>query len=402
MGKLKYDRNELLKDKLKVKTIYFDNTATSFPKPSSVLEAVTDCMMNSAANPGRSGHDMAIKSGQIVFGARRKIARLFGVKNPMHVVFGFNATDALNLAIKGVLREGDHVITSSMEHNSTIRPLKALEEDGIVNLTIVQADSNGFIHSEDIAKAIKSETKVVVINHVSNVNGCIQDVKAIGNICRDNNLTFIVDGAQSAGLVPVNLNDSNIDLFAFTGHKGLFGPQGTGGLIIADSFDYKRIKPLKQGGTGSLSDEIVQPAFLPDCFESGTLNVPGIAGLSAGIDFIKEKGLDNILEHEKELVAYFVEKATEKVKGFNAIACHDNCTGVCSFTIDNHSVSELAQRLSEESGVMCRSGLHCSPLAHKTLGTFPEGTLRFGFNYFNTKEQIDIAVDFLSQLAKQE
>lgn len=384
-----------------MKTIYFDNTATSFPKPNSVLEAVTYCIMNSAANPGRSGHKMAIKAGQIVFGTRRKIARLFGVKNPMHVVFGFNATDALNLAIKGVLKKGDHVITSSMEHNSTIRPLKALEMDGIISLSIIQADSNGFVHVEDIEKELKEETKAVVLNHVSNVNGCIQDVKAIGQICSDNDLIFIVDGAQSSGLIPVNLNELNIDIFAFTGHKGLFGPQGTGGLIIADSFDYKKIKPLKQGGTGSLSDEIVQPAFLPDCFESGTLNVPGIAGLSAGIDFIKEKGLTEILEHEKELVAYFIDEATKKVKGFNVIGYHDNCTGICSFTIDNHSVSEVAQRLSEESGVMCRSGLHCAPLAHKSLGTFPEGTLRFGFNIFNTKEQIDIAVDFLSQLANQ-
>ncbi len=380
--------------------IYFDNTATSFPKPDSVVNAMVQCMRKSAANPGRSSHNMAIKAGRAVFMARRKIAKMFGVKNPMHVVFGYNATDALNLAIKGVLKVGDHVITSSMEHNSTIRPLKELEREGVINLSIIMADSKGFIHPEDIKKEINANTRAVVINHVSNVNGCVQNVKDIGLICRDNNLIFIVDGAQSSGVIPININDLFIDLFAFTGHKGLYGPQGTGGLVIADSFNYKKIKPLKQGGTGSFSENIIQPSFLPDCFESGTLNVSGIVGLSAGVDFINEKGIDNILEHEKKLVAYFIEEATKKIKGFNVVANHEHCVGICSFVISNYSVSALAQRLSEEMGVMCRSGLHCSPLAHKTLGTFPEGTLRFGFNVFNTKEQIDTVVDFLSETLK--
>jgi cysteine desulfurase family protein len=382
-----------------VKQIYFDNTATSFPKPPQVIKAMNHYLLNIGANPGRSGHKSAVDAGQIVFNARKKLAKLFGVKNPMHIVFGFNATDALNLAIKGVIKNGDHVITSSMEHNSVIRPLNELKQNAAISLSIIQAEENGIVNVSEIEKEITDKTTTIVFNHVSNVNSCTQPVKEIGTLCKKRGLTLIVDGAQSAGVLPFNVNESNIDLYAFTGHKSLFGSQGVGGLIIADDYDFKKIKPLKQGGTGSLSDKTVQPDFLPDCFESGTLNIAGIAGLSAGIDFILEKGIENIYKHEKELLTYFVKKAYADVPRFEAIGYNSDCIGVCAFLIEGTSVSEVAGLLSDNYGIMSRPGLHCAPLAHQTLGTYPNGTLRFGFNIFNTKEEIDIAVNALIEIA---
>lgn len=384
-----------------MKQIYFDNTATSFPKPPGVIEAMNDYMLNVGANTGRGGHKAAMGAGQIVFRARKKLADMFGVKNPMHVIFGFNATDALNLAIKGVVREGDHVITSSMEHNSVIRPLNELKNSGVIELSIVQANEKGIVDVGNIEKEIKANTTTLVLNHVSNVCSCEQKISAMGALAKKYHVTLIVDGAQSAGVVPLNLNEAGISLFAFTGHKSLFGPQGVGGLVIADDFDYKKVKPLKQGGTGSLSDQTVQPDFLPDCFESGTMNIGGIAGLSAGIDFINSKGLDFIYNHEKELLSYFVKNANEKVDGFHAIGYSENSINICSFNVDGISVSELTQTLSEVYGIMCRQGLHCAPLAHETLGSYPDGSCRFGFNILNTKEEIDRAIVAMIEIKRK-
>jgi cysteine desulfurase family protein len=382
-----------------VEQIYFDNTSTSFPKPKQVIEAINNYLINIGVNQGRAGYKLAIDAGQIVFNARKKLAKLFGIKNPMHIVFGFNATDTLNLAIKGVVKKGDHVITSSMEHNSVIRPLNELKQSNLISLSIIQAEENGIVNVSEIEKKITDQTRAVIFNHVSNLNSCIQPVKEIGRLCKKHGLTFIVDGAQSAGILPFNINESNIDLYAFTGHKSLFGAQGVGGLIIADDYNFKKIKTLKQGGTGSLSDKTLQPDFLPDCFESGTLNISGIAGLLAGVDFILEKGIENIYKHEKELLTYFVEKAYANVSGFKAIGYSSDCIGVCAFLIEGISVSKVAGLLSDNYGIMSRSGLHCAPLAHQTLGTYPHGTLRFGFNIFNTKKQIDIAVNALIEIA---
>ena len=382
-------------------TVYFDNAATSFPKPESVVNELNNYLLNIGANPGRSGHSLSIKAGEVVFGARKQLAGMFGVKNPMRVVFGFNATDALNLAIKGMVQPGDHVITSAMEHNSTIRPLKQLEADGIITLSIAEADMEGRVSARNISKLIRSNTSTVVVNHVSNVNGAIQPIAEIGEICRENNITFIVDGAQSGGYMPVNITDAKIDIYAFTGHKGLYGTQGTGGLIFADTFDYKKVKPLRAGGTGSRSSEIIQPEFLPDRFESGTLNVGGIAALAAGVKFVKEKGIENIRKHEQKLANYFHEKASVEVPGFKSFGFNKNNTGIVSFRIGDISVSEIAGELSEKYGIMCRHGLHCAPLAHKSLGSFPEGTVRFGFGVFNTFEEADVAVKALAVISNR-
>ena len=381
--------------------IYFDNAATSFPKPDTVIKAVLDYMTKIGANPGRAGHRLSMEAGEIVFKARKNISRFFGAKNPMNVIFGFNATDSLNLAIKGVLSEGDHVITSSMEHNSVIRPLKRLEQDGIIFLTILKGDEQGILSVEEIDYLINDYTKAVVINHMSNVTGVVQPIKAIGKYCKGKSIIFIVDCAQSAGIIPINMETENIDILAFAGHKGLYGPTGTGGMIISENFDHRRIKPLKEGGTGSLSDKIFQPDFLPDKFESGTLNVAGIAGLSEGVEYISSinNGANSILAHKKELQEYFVSTAEKEIEGFILYSPKD-APGVVSFKLGGISVSEITNRLSEEFGIMSRQGLHCSPLAHQRIGTFPEGTVRFGFSIFNTIEEIDIAINALKLIQK--
>ncbi len=393
----------MLKDRTEGGVIYFDNAATSFPKPQCVSEAVMHYMTKIGANPGRSGHKMSVEAGRIVFKARKSIAALFGLRNPMRVIFTSNATEALNMAILGVLEKGDHAITSSMEHNSTIRPLHEMEKKGIISLSIIQADKTGILDPDKIRKAIRANTKAIIINHASNVVGCIQPIREIGKICRENGVIFIVDCAQSAGIVPIDIDQDNIDILAFAGHKALYGPTGTGGMVIADRFDFKRIKPLKYGGTGSLSDKIEQPDFLPDRFESGTLNVAGLSGLLAGSEYIRHRdgGIERILEHKTELQKYFIQKAEMLVEDF---CCFSSAqlpsTGVVAFKLNKFSVSEIAQILSDEYGIMCRQGLHCSPLAHQTIGTFPEGTLRFGFSIFNNKEEIDFAVQALKSISE--
>lgn len=391
------------KDRTISNIIYFDNAATSFPKPECVTDAVVNYMTQIGANPGRSGHKLSIEAGQIVFKARKSIATLFGLKNSMHVIFTSNATEALNLAIKGILQEGDHAITTSMEHNSTIRPLHELEKEAFISLAIVQADKTGIIDPKKIIEAITVKTKAIVVNHASNVLGCIQPIREIGKICQENGIIFIVDSAQSAGVVPIDINRDNIDILAFTGHKGLYGPTGTGGMVIADDFNHKKIKPLKYGGTGSLSDKIDQPDFLPDRFESGTLNVAGLSGLLAGSQYIQKKpgGIEGIYNHKNKLQNYFIKQAKMQVPGFICYSLSDlPSVGVVAFRLNNISISEVAQILSDKYEIMCRQGLHCSPLAHQTIGTFPEGTLRFGFGIFNTKEEIDTAVHALKSISE--
>lgn len=393
----------MLKDKENNGVIYFDNAATSFPKPQCVTNAVVHYMTQIGANPGRSGHKMAIEAGQIVFKTRKSIAALFGLRNPMHVIFTSNATEALNTAIKGVLKKGDHAVTSSMEHNSTIRPLHKMEREGTISLSIIQTDKTGILDPDKIRKAITQKTKAVIVNHASNVIGCIQPIKEIGKICKENGIIFIVDCAQSAGVVPIDIGRDNIDILAFAGHKGLYGPTGTGGMVIAYEFDFKKIEPLKYGGTGSLSDKIEQPDFLPDRFESGTLNAAGLSGLLSGSEYIQKRdgGIEGILKFKTELQNYFIQQAGIFVPDFICYSASNlPSTGVIAFRINKLSISETAQILSDNYGIMSRQGLHCSPLAHQTIGTFPEGTLRFGFSIFNKKEEIDFAVQALKSISE--
>ncbi|PHS39889.1 MAG: cysteine desulfurase [Sulfurovum sp.] len=379
--------------------IYFDNAATTFPKPETVIEAVVECMRMYGANPGRSGHWLSVKASDIVFKTRLALANLFGVSNPMHVVFESNATSALNLAIKGLLSGKGHVMTTSIEHNSTIRPLHRFEKDGVIILDILEGDSRGVVSVSEFKKAKKNNSKLVVINHMSNVTGVVQPIREIGKWCRENNIISIVDCSQSAGVIDIDLKKDFIDIVAFTGHKGLYGPMGIGGLVLSDSFDYRMIKPLKEGGTGSLSDEINHPCFLPDIFESGTLNVPGIAGLLKGIEYVTEFR-EEIETKKRELSRYFIAKALKKVEGIKIYSGMDSL-GVISFTIKGLSPSHITNILSENYNIMSRQGLHCSPLSHRKIGTFPEGTVRFSFGVFNTTKEIDIAIKCLNKLVKE-
>ncbi|KUK34772.1 MAG: Cysteine desulfurase family protein [Caldanaerobacter subterraneus] len=276
--------------------IYFDNAATSWPKPEEVYREVEKVLRN-CGNPGRGGHKMALESGRVIFEARQEICSIFNIKDPMRVVFTSNTTEALNIALKGILKEGDHVITSSMEHNSMIRPLMALKEKGI-EVTIVKANEEGKIDPEDIKEAITKKTKMIAITHASNVTGTIMPIEEIGNIAREMNLIFLVDAAQTVGVLPIDVEKQNIDLLAFPGHKGLYGPQGTGGLYVRKSIE---ILPLEEGGTGSKSESMYQPDLMPDKLESGTPNTPGIAGLKEGVKFVKSVGIKNIYQQEKDL-----------------------------------------------------------------------------------------------------
>jgi len=359
--------------------IYFDNAATSWPKPESVLSAMEDFMRNVGANPGRSGHSMSVDSARIVFETREELADLFGMKSSERVVFTNNATHAINLALKGILKSGDNVITSSMEHNSVIRPLRFLEKSIGITVTIVDI--------ENIKGAINENTKLVAVQHASNVTGTIMPIREIGAICRQKKIFFLVDAAQSAGLLPIDLQKDNIDLLAFTGHKSLMGPQGIGGLCLGDRV---QLSPLLHGGTGSKSESETHPDFLPDQLEAGTLNTVGIAGLRAGICFVKEK---NILQHEQELAKHLIEGLCS-LKGIKIYGGEER-VGVVSFNIDGISPSDIGAKLDRDHNIMVRVGLHCSPLAHKTIGTFPQGTVRVSFSFFNQKEEVNRLIEAL-------
>jgi cysteine desulfurase / selenocysteine lyase len=386
------------------KVIYFDNGATSFPKPQPVLDAVLEYMTAIGANPGRSGHQLSARAGEVVFAARRALASLFSVRNPMRVIFCLNATEALNLAISGLTEIGDHVITTSMEHNSTIRPLKELERSGKISLAVAPCSQNGLLDIAELEKHRTGSTRMLVLNHASNVTGTVQPLRDIGAWCRGKNIFLIADCAQSAGIIPIDMQQDNIDLLAFSGHKGLYGPTGTGGLVIAEDFDYSRLQPLKFGGTGSSSGSILQPAIIPDKYESGTLNVAGLAGLYAGIMHVSSRpdGIHGVHAGKKALVRYFLDRA-KSIPGFTGYVQAELIeTGVVSFNIEGIEPSTVAQLLAEDYNILSRPGLHCSPLAHQTLGTYHQGTVRFSFGLFNTREEIDTAVEALKKISDAE
>jgi len=379
------------------KLIYLDNAATSFPKPPAVAKAMNDFMQNVGANPGRSGHRLSIEASRNIFDAREALAGLFGVKDPDRVVFCSNATEALNLVLKGLLKPGDHVVASAMEHNSVIRPLRALERNG-TELTIAECAANGVVAPEDVTKSFRKNTKAVVMNHVSNVTGGIMPIAAVGRECRERGIYFIVDCAQSAGCVDIDMNEDLIDFAAFTGHKALFGPQGTGGLVLNDEIDFKILSPLKQGGSGSSSESETHPVFLPDVFEAGTPNTVGIAGLNAGVRFVLDKTVRSIREEERLLMRELMNGLME-LKGIGVPGGDEiDRSAAVSFVAHGRDAAEISFRLDDEYGIMCRAGLHCAPVAHKTLGTFPGGAVRFSLSVFNTMSEIREAVDALKTI----
>ncbi len=379
--------------------IYFDNSATSWPKPPGVKAAMAGFLDEIGANPGRSGHSRSIEAARTLYDAREALAGLFNVRDPLRIVFTLNATDALNLALKGLLRPGDHVITSSVEHNSVMRPLRNLERSG-VEVTIVPCSEKGSLDPFDLEKQIRPRTRLVVLSHASNVVGTLLPIREVGQITRRSGLFFLVDAAQTAGVYPIDAERDGIDLLAFTGHKSLYGPQGTGGLVIGERVREKEMIPLRQGGTGSRSEFEDQPEFLPDRFESGTPNGVGIAGLLAGLQFIKEKGIENLRRQETELIKRLAD-GLRKVAGVRLYGPEngEDRIAAISFTMEGFSPSEIALRLDREFGVLCRPGLHCSPSAHRTIRTFPEGTVRFSLGAFNTPEEIEAALHAISVIA---
>lgn len=377
--------------------IYFDNAATSWPKPEGVSSAWKDCFPDAAGNPGRSGHRMSVGAARVVEDARSILAQLFNVRDPSHLVFTQNATQALNTGIYGLLRPGDHAVTTSMEHNSVMRPLRHLETLG-VELTVVPCAKSGTIDLDQVRQAMRPGTRLLVTTHGSNVAGTLMPIDSLTELAREHNALCLVDASQTAGAIAIDVQELGVDLLAFTGHKSLLGPTGTGGLYIREGVT---LAPLMRGGTGSESAYEVQPDFLPDAHESGTQNVAGLAGLGVATQFLLNTGIDVVRKHEQKLVSRFVSGASD-IPGITIYGPRDpvrQC-GLVSFNITGTVPSEVSQILDESYGIMARPGLHCAPSAHRTLGTFPTGTVRFSFGWFNTPAEIDASVEALRQIAQ--
>ena len=377
--------------------VYLDNAATTFPKPKQMIDAMYNYMLNIGGNAGRGNYSNSLQSNRCLYDARETICNFFGYDNPSNVIFTNNVTTSLNMLIKGLLKPGDHVITSSMEHNSVIRPLIDCKISIHIDLDIVNADSKGFISIDDIEKSIRSETKLVIITQASNVTGSIQNIKQVGKLCKDNGIFFIVDSSQGAGVLDINMKLIHADAIAFTGHKSLLGPQGIGGFIIDDNLN-KNCLSILQGGTGSLSYSLEQPDFLPDKFECGTHNLPGIVGLSESIKFINSIGLNEINEHNKYLLKHLLN-GLMNISGLKVYGdtSGDNSTTCVSINSDSLDASELGYLLENE-GIKTRCGLHCSPLAHKTIGTYPNGTVRLSLSYFTTKTDIEYTLKSINKI----
>ena len=376
--------------------IYLDNAATSFPKPKEVATAVYDFMVNNGTSSGRGSYKKAMQSDYIVYECRKLIGKLFNFDNPKKVVFTSNVTDSLNIAMRGILKENDHVITSSLEHNAVWRCLKTLERDINIKIDTVECSKDGITNQQDIKKYIKKDTALIVFTQASNVLGTIQPIREIGAIAREHNIPFLVDSAQSAGAMKIDVKEDNIDILAFTGHKSLLGPMGTGGLIINTDID---IKPLKAGGTGGDSAYEYQPDYYPNHVETGTSNVSGIAGLREAIKFLNKEGIENIHNKEKELTKYALEKL-ETVKDIEIYGPKDceKMLSVISFNIKDKRPEDVGSILDQKYDIMLRAGLHCAPTAHSVIGTKERGTLRIGLGYFNEKEDIDKLVEALNNL----
>lgn len=376
--------------------IYLDNGATSFPKPKEVANAVYDFMVNNGTSSGRGSYKKAMQSDYIVYECRKLIGKLFNFDNPKKVVLTSNVTDSLNIAIRGILKENDHVITSSLEHNAVWRCLKTLERDINIKIDTVECSKDGITNPEDVKKYIKDNTALIVFTQASNVLGTVQPIREIGKIARENNIPFLVDAAQSAGAMKIDVKEDNIDILAFTGHKSLLGPMGTGGLVINTDID---IKPLKAGGTGGDSAYEYQPDYYPNHLETGTSNVSGIAGLREAIKFLNKEGIENIHNKEKELTKYALQKL-ETVKDIEIYGPKDceKMLSVISFNIKGKRPEDVGSILDQKYDIMLRAGLHCAPTAHSIIGTKERGTLRIGIGYFNEKEHIDKLVDALNTL----
>ncbi len=376
-------------------TIYLDNAATTWPKPPEVWAAMQHCLEKVGANPGRSSHQMASEANALVNQTRSRLANLFHIKDPNRIIFTLNTTDALNLALKGLLRPGDRVVTSSMEHNSVTRPLHSLSCQG-VRVIKIPCDQRGCLNWKEFKEACQKLTKAIVITHASNVTGTIMPLAEIGELAAQKGIYLIVDAAQSAGILDLDVEACQISLLAFPGHKSLLGPMGTGGLYIREGID---LQPFREGGTGSLSESPSQPWILPERYESGTPNAPGLAGWGAGLDFIQREGREKLHNYEMDLTARFLNalKALRFIRVYGMPGLQ-NRLPVVSFAFGERPAGEIGAILDQYYQVACRCGLHCAPDAHRTLGTFQKRLVRFSFSCFNTPEEVDYVVQALKEI----
>lgn len=375
--------------------IYLDNAATTWPKPKSVIREMENCLINYCANPGRSGHSMAQKTEDMIFSAREKTASLFGISNPANVIFTLNATMGLNMVIQSILKKQSHAVATSMEHNSVLRPLAATE----ANYDVIPADEFGYVSAKDAQKYIRKDTSLVVCTLSSNVCGSVQPYKEIAEIAHKNNVPFLLDASQGAGAINIDMEKENIDFLAAPGHKGLLGPTGTGVLCINSK---SILKPIMYGGTGSDSKLLVQPKYNPDRFESGTINVVGIAGLKKGIEYIEKTGIQKIREHENRLVSYLADKLSNlknvKLVGYDP---KRERIGVLSFVIDGMDSMLVSHKLNVDYSIASRAGFHCAYTAHCSLGTKDTGTVRISAGAFNTMEEMDKTYRAIKEISLQ-
>lgn len=379
--------------------IYLDHAATSWPKPASVTEAVMSVMLNDAANPGRGSHAMAVRASRVLFDARKQLAKLFNIKNPNDIAFASNTTMALNMAIKGFLKPGDHVIATSVEHNSVRRPLYYLEQKIGIEVTYIEGDVTGNINVDDLNKHIRPNTSLVVVNHSSNLLGTIMPLADIAEIVRKHDIKLLVDAAQSAGILPIDVRAMGIHMLAFPGHKGLLGPQGTGGLYIDPNLE---LEPLLHGGTGSQSEALEQPYVRPDRYEAGTQNTPGLAGLSKGVQHVLLEGVQNI-HHKEWTLAQRLLHGLESIEGVKLLgpAIGEQRTGIVAFNLQSVDPSELSFILDQHYGIAIRAGFHCTPLAHACAGTSDTGAIRASVGIYTTEADVDALTDAIKEISQQ-
>lgn len=374
--------------------IYLDNAATTMKKPQCVIDAVVAAMSH-MGNAGRGATSAALDASRIIYDTREKISDLFNLQNPSRVAFTCNSTESLNTAIKGILSSGDHAITTALEHNSVLRPLYDLQAKGM-ELSIVDCDENGNIDYNDFEKLIKENTKAIVCTHASNLVGNVLDVKKIGSIAKKHNLIFIVDASQSAGVFPIDMQNMNIDILCFTGHKGLLGPQGTGGICVREGID---VRPLKVGGSGVNTFSKEQPVEMPTHLEAGTLNGHALAGLNAALDYLKEEGIDNIQKREEELMFRFYN-GIKDIKDIKIFGNFENKrAAIVTFNVGDIDSAAFSDELSFAYDISTRAGAHCAPLMHKAMNTVEQGAVRFSFSHYNTEEEIDTAIKAVKEIA---
>jgi len=378
--------------------IYLDNAATTMHKPQEVIDAVVTAM-GSMGNAGRGAHAASLGASRTVFETRERLANFFHAENPKQIVFTANSTESLNIALKGTLNPGDHVVSTVLEHNSVLRPLYALEEQG-VEVTLLNSNLRGMVDYDEFEKAVKDNTRMIVCTHGSNLTGNLLDVKRIGQIAKKHGLLFVVDASQTAGVFPIDVQEMQIDILCFTGHKGLLGPQGTGGMYVREGVS---VRPLKVGGSGVQTYNKKHPSEMPTALEAGTLNGHGIAGLDAAIGYLEKEGIDNIRAREQELMWKFYNgvKDIPNVKVYGDFGGTERCA-VVSLNIGDYDSSEVSDELLMTYGISTRAGGHCAPLMHEALGTVEQGAVRFSFSHYNTDEEVETAIRAVKELAEDE